>query len=125
MKTNPGTLILVTDKNRHVRELLCRELRKDKVLLKCTSSCEGIYTLLRSRTPPVVAVIDPELCEDDQQTALRDLLRSSPKTYFILHSFAEFFHILPHGSNVHPVVKTGGSIEEIRQVVMSVLTYRL
>lgn len=61
-KTRPRqSRVLVSDKNRHVRELLRRELNKDNFQVEIATSREEIRRLLLSGHAIDVLILDPDL----------------------------------------------------------------
>jgi len=119
MKKNDTWSVLVTDKNRYVRDLLLRELRAEKINVCCGVACGEIYEFMRSPTPPAVVILDPELFDDAQQALLPHLFKSLPDTLFLLHTFLDVQQPQVAAPNVCLVAKNGKSVEVIRGLILS------
>jgi len=119
MKRNDARAVLVTDKNRYVRDLLLRELRAAKIEVCCGVACGEIYEFMRSPVPPGIAILDPEVFDDGQQALLPHLFKSLPDTLFILHTFLDVQQPQATAPNVRLVAKNGNSVEVIRSLILA------
>ncbi|MEJ5347325.1 MAG: hypothetical protein WHS46_01365 [Desulfosoma sp.] len=110
--------ILVTDRNRHVRAFLRRELTQDGYEVMEAGDCREVQKILRSPVIVDLLVFDPDIAWESHRLILRNLRERYPSMRVVLHSLWDDACLVQH---VHAAVSKTGSLKELKEVVSRLL----
>ena len=114
--------ILITDRNRHVRELLRREFEADGYRVRFAKDGRQVLTVIDSAEPLDLLILDLEIPYVDGGEIIERLRGSEPPVPVVIHTF---FSEDVKSSAVEKasaiVEKTGNNIDHLRSVVEKVL----
>lgn len=111
--------ILVTDRNRHVRAFLKRELAREGYEVMEAKDCRELQRILRSPVGVDLLVFDPDIAFENYRNMIALLKERYPTLHVVLHSLWEE----PTGGlDVAAMVPKTGSPKELKAVVARVLT---
>ncbi len=79
--------ILVTDRNRHVREFLCRELLAEGYQVEAARNGREVLELLNGENPPDLLILDLELPYLTELKVLEILQERLPSLPVVIHCF--------------------------------------
>jgi DNA-binding response OmpR family regulator len=79
--------ILVTDRNRRVRELLQRELAAEGYQVVVARDSREVLTMIAGNEPPHLLLLDPEIPNFSELQILEQLQMLSPGLPVIIHTF--------------------------------------
>ncbi len=79
--------ILIADRNRHVREFLCRELMDEGYLVEAARDGREVLQMLNSQNPPALLILDLELPYLNELQVLGVLQEKLPLLPVLIHSF--------------------------------------
>ena len=119
----PKFRILVSDRNRRVRQYLAREMAALGYDIVDIGAEEELWPLLERQTDIDLIILDPEIIRGDAGEALRRLKETRPTLPVIVHTFEE--EKQPSGalpeSGPHMVIKSGPSAERLKEAVFGLL----
>lgn len=114
--------ILISDRNKNVREYLKREMKIDGYKIELAKSASEILTRIREDDSIRLLILDPDLPDLDYESLMQALIEMTAKLPVILHSYGNS----GEGDNglykpVHFVEKRGYGIENLKKAVTSLL----
>lgn len=110
--------ILVTDRNRHVRAFLKRELAGDGYEVLEAGDCRELRKILRSPVAVDLLVFDPDIAFENYRSMIRILRERYPSLLVVMHSFWEEPAECPE---VQATVPKTGSPKELKAAVARLL----
>jgi len=110
--------ILLTDKNRHVRDLLQRELEREGYVTYNVESAGSTYSYILSGVPLDLIILDPDLFRPRHLDLFREIVQGTPGIPVILHTYGDTVHVPKMLKNIHLIDKTGESIESIKKTIL-------
>lgn len=110
--------ILVTDRNRHVRAFLKRELAGDGYEVLEARDCRELRKILRSPVAVDLLVFDPDIAFENYRNMIRILRERYPSLLVVLHSFWGEPAECPE---VQAMVPKTGSPKELKAAVARLL----
>jgi DNA-binding NtrC family response regulator len=114
--------ILITDRNKNVREYLKREMKIDGYGIELAKSACEILDRIRHDNAIRLLILDPELPDLDYESLMQTLIQMTAKFPVVLHSFNNSFNTDSVGYKpVHFVEKGGQGIENLKEVVTTLL----
>ena len=114
--------ILISDRNKNVREYLKREMKIDGYGIELAKSAKEILDRIRHDNSISILILDPDLPDLDYESLMQTLIEMTAKLPVILHSFSNSsVSEREVGKPVHFVEKRGHSIENLKQVVTTLL----
>jgi len=84
---NASGKILIADRNRHVREFLCRELTAEGYLVEAVRDGREVLEMINGQNPPVLMILDLELPYLTELKVLETLQERLPSLPVVIHSF--------------------------------------
>lgn len=114
--------ILISDRNKNVREYLKREMKIDGYGVELAKSAGEILDRIRRDDSIRLLILDPDLPDFEYETLMQALIEMTSKLPVIIHSYS-------NGSGdergsykpVHFVEKRGHGIDKLKQVVSALL----
>lgn len=113
-------MILIVDRNPHVREFLGREFRNRGFGVRGTGSREGMERMLCSGSLPDVVIMDPDLPSRDGEVLVHDFCAAHPGLRLVLHGHGVSELETPEQAVVELVEKSG-RIEALGAAVLRAL----
>ncbi len=114
--------ILISDRNRNVREFLRRELELEGYHVEMAKSAREILYWIYNKETVDLVILDPELFEAKEMSLLEKISDRVPSLPLILHAFStDYPDTADVSSAVHFVEKKGSSIEHLKKVVSELL----
>ena len=114
--------ILISDRNKNVREYLKREMKIDGYGVELAKSAGEILDRIRQDNSIRLLILDPDLPDLEYETLMQTLIEMSAKLPVILHSYS---NSVEGGTGLHKPVqfveKKGHGIENLKQVVTTLL----
>jgi len=111
-------LILVADRNRHVRDFLKRELEHEGYQVMLAASCQQIIRIIYQLNFCSLIILDPDLPDIDESLLLDQIKHRAGDVPIIFHTFR--YDRLINGADefiTSVIEKRGDSIEEIKNIV--------
>lgn len=91
--------ILIADRNRHVREFLCRELTAEGYQAEAARDGREVLEIINGQNPPVLLILDLELPFLMEMKVLETLQERLPALPVVIHHFhAESEQPLPEAA---------------------------
>ena len=120
---NRPVILLIADRNPHVREFLKREMMADGYLIRLVKSGqELIDDFHNSDTLPDMVILDPDLPDANDLSLVHHIHQIVPGLPIVIHTLqTEMIHQL---GAVHPVIfveKKGSSVDHLKQAVKVLL----
>jgi len=84
---NASGKILIADRNRHVREFLCRELVAEGYLVEAARDGREVLQIINGQNPPVLLILDLELPYLTELKVMELLQERLPSLPVVIHSF--------------------------------------
>ncbi len=115
--------VLITDKNRHVREFLKRELTAEGYTVLVAKDAIEVKRYLYSPSKIDLVILDPELLNVIYASLLNEICQRLPPVPVIVHGFFDnqSFDLPIECEQAVVVEKQGGSIEVLKQNVSRLL----
>ncbi len=114
--------ILISDRNRNVRELLKREMSAEGYLIRMAKNGMEVLEWLYENEPLDLLIVDPELPGMAELDILEKIKGRVPSLPIIMHAFSEDCMEYHHASDlVFFVEKKGNSVDRLKQVVSNLL----
>ena len=120
---NKPVILLIADRNPHVREFLKRELMAEGYQIRLVKSGqELIDDVHNSDTLPDMVILDPDLPDTNDLSLVHHIHQIVPGLPIVIHTLqTEMIHQL---DAVHPVIfveKKGSSVDHLKQAVKDLL----
>ena len=115
--------ILISDRNKNVREYLKREMKIDGYGIELAKNASEILNRIRNDDSIRLLILDPDLPDLEYETLMQTLIEMTAKLPVILHSYSNNGE--GHNCLYAPlqfVEKKGQGIENLKQAVESLLT---
>ena len=114
--------ILISDRNKNVREYLKREMKIDGYGVELAKSAGEILDRIRNDNSIRLLILDPDLPDLEYETLMQTLIEMTAKLPVILHSYGSSME----GNSglykpVQFVEKKGHGIENLKQAVTTLL----
>ena len=114
--------ILISDRNKNVREYLKREMKIDGYGVELAKSAGEILDRIRQDNSIRLLILDPDLPDLEYETLMQTLIEMTAKLPVILHSYS---NSVESGIGLYKPVqfveKKGHGIENLKQVVTTLL----
>jgi CheY-like chemotaxis protein len=116
-----GFTILVADRNRHVGDLLQRELQAEGYLVQFARDDREVLKLLGAIPSPHLLILDLEIPYAGGLAILEQLRRDYPWLPVVIHTFLTEHETHPDVVASAAFVEKGGDTERLKAVVRDVL----
>jgi DNA-binding NtrC family response regulator len=114
--------ILISDRNRNIREYLKREFEADGFRVRLAKSAREVLEWIYQNIPIDLVILDPELPGVDNIPLLEKISDRVPILPIVVHSFSPDYCNQTNGSaSVHFVEKKGSSIEYLKKEIFRLL----
>ena len=114
--------ILISDRNRNVREFLRREMESEGYRVLLAKSAREVLKWIYHHEPIDLVILDPELPDADQVSILEKINDRVPTLPLVVHAFSlDYTKQTAFLSMVNFVEKKGSSIEHLKKVVFKLL----
>ena len=120
---NRPVILLIADRNPHVREFLKREMMADGYQIRLVKSGQELIDAIHNpATLPDLVILDPDLPDANDLSLLHHIHQIVPGLPIVIHTLqTEMIHQL---DAVHPVIfveKKGSSVDHLKQAVKDLL----
>jgi len=120
---NRPVILLIADRNPHVREFLKREMMADGYQIRLVKSGQELIDDIHNpATLPDLVILDPDLPDANDLSLLHHIHQIVPGLPIVIHTLqTEMIHQL---DAVHPVIfveKKGSSVDHLKQAVKDLL----
>ena len=120
---NRPVILLIADRNPHVREFLKREMMADGYQIRLVKSGQELIDDIHNpATLPDMVILDPDLPDANDLSLLHHIHQIVPGLPIVIHTLqTEMIHQL---DAVHPVIfveKKGSSVDHLKQAVKDLL----
>lgn len=120
---NTPLLLLIADRNPHVREFLKREMMAEGYQIRLVKSGQEIINdVHNSDTLPDMVILDPDLPDGNDLSLIHRIHQIVPGLPIVIHTLqTEMIHQL---DEVHPAIfveKKGSSVDHLKQAVKDLL----
>jgi DNA-binding NtrC family response regulator len=117
-----GFTVLITDRNRHVRNFLRRELMAEGCQVEVAADGRDLMRKI-SKAPPVdLLILDLEIPHLGGAAVLRRIQHEHPKLPVIIHTFATEESSHPAVQSAAAFVEKAGNVELLKNVIEHVLS---
>jgi len=113
--------ILITDRNRHVREFLEREFRDAGYQTQVAKDGQEVLALMEAEKPPDLLILDLEMPHGDGLEILQRLQTRLPPLPVVIHAFLAEHSDQAALDKVAALVEKEGDTNCLRSTVMEVL----
>jgi CheY-like chemotaxis protein len=113
--------ILITDRNRHVREFLEREFRDAGYQTQVAKDGQEVLALMEAEKPPDLLILDLEMPHGDGLEILQRLQTRLPPLPVVIHAFLAEHSDQAALDKVAALVEKEGDTNCLRTTVMDVL----
>lgn len=113
--------ILITDRNRHVREFLEREFRDAGYQTQVAKDGQEVLALMEAEKPPDLLILDLEMPHGDGLEILQRLQTRLPPLPVVIHAFLAEHSDQAALDKVAALVEKEGDTNCLRATVMDVL----
>lgn len=113
--------IMLTDKNRHVRNYIKRELIAEGYSVIKAMDCLQVRRYLAYGLKVDLLILDPELQCNSFAALLREIQDHAPHLPVIIHGFDEYQTNMENDCQIHFVEKQAGSIEQLKRIIREIL----
>ncbi|MFC1531766.1 response regulator [Thermodesulfobacteriota bacterium] len=115
--------ILISDRNRNVREFLRREMESEGYTVLLARSAREVLNLIYNHEFIDLVILDPELPDAEQVSVLEKITDRIPSLPLIVHAFSPDYTKRPAVLSIANFVeKKGSSIEYLKKVVSELLS---
>jgi DNA-binding NtrC family response regulator len=119
---NSAYVILIADRNPHVREFLKREMTADGYHVRLAKSADEILQLALSSEHLDLVILDPDLPGVSELALVKILQDKTPSLPIVVHTFLADYVNEPVMLRVAALVeKKGSNVDRLKQVVCDVL----
>jgi DNA-binding response OmpR family regulator len=116
-----GFTILVADRNRHVGELLQRELQAEGYRVRVARDGREVLTLVNVESSPDLLILDLEIPYVGGLAILEQLRHKHPRLPVVIHTLLTEYETHPDISAAAAFLEKGGDTERLKAVVRAVL----
>lgn len=114
--------ILISDRNRNIREYLKREFEADGFTVRMAKSAREVLEWIYQNIPIDLVILDPDLPGSDNIPLLEKISDRVPVLPIVVHSFSPDYCNQTFGSaSIHFVEKRGSSIEYLKKEIFRLL----
>ena len=113
--------ILVADRNRHVRELLRRELTREGYRVEVARDGREVLMEINGDQPPHLLILDLEIPYVDELEVLARLKERQPPLPVVLHTFLPESAGPPDVPQVDALLEKKGDTDLLKSVVAQVI----
>ncbi|MCJ7771519.1 MAG: response regulator [Desulfobacterales bacterium] len=114
-------IILIADKNPHVRKFIQRELVAEGFGVRQAVNGRDVLKQIYCHESIDLLVIDPDLPDADELLLFKKLHDRIPALPLVIHAHVEYVDLKDRVSATAFVEKNGNSIERLNQVVYDIL----
>lgn len=118
---NNSFRILITDRNRHVREFLQREFRDAGYEAQVAKDGQEMLAIIQAEKPPDLLILDPEMGHGDGLEILQRLLTRVPPLPVVVHAFSAEHSTQAALEKAAALVEKQGDTNCLKATVMEVL----
>ena len=120
---NRPVILLIADRNPHVREFLKRELMADGYQIRLVKSRQELIDDVHNPdTLPDMVILDPDLPDANDQSLIHHIHRIVPGLPIVIHTLqTEIIQQLDAAHFVIFVEKKGSSVDHLKQAVKDLL----
>lgn len=116
-------MILIADRNPHVRELLKREMIAEGYRVRLAENGRDVLKWSYESGPLDLMILDPDLPDIDESDLFARLADRIPALPMVIHTLLSDYNTPKRISGTVAYVEKGGSsIESLKQVVADILT---
>jgi len=116
-----GFTVLITDRNRHVRNFLSRELSAEGYQVEVAADGRDLLRKVSQADPPDLLILDLEITPQGGAAILRRIQRQHPKLPVIIHTFTTEESSHPAVRKAAAFVEKAGNAELLKEVIERVL----
>ena len=120
---NRPVVLLIADRNPHVREFLKREMMADGYQIRLAKSGRELIDVLHDPYAlPDMVILDPDLPDANDQSLVHDIHRIIPGLPIVIHTLQT--EMTPQMDGGHPVLfveKKGSSVDHLKLAVKDLL----
>jgi CheY-like chemotaxis protein len=113
--------ILVADRNRHVRELLRRELMAEGYTVQLARDSREVMTCVEGTRIPDLLILDPDIPNLEGISMLESLSARRPPIPMVVHSLAAESGNLAPMPAAAALVEKSGDTDHLKRVIFQVL----
>lgn len=121
MFVNEKFKILITDRNRHVREFLRRELSAEGYQVEIAKDGREVLTWINRNDPPDLLILDLEIPYVDELDVLARLEDHKPPLPVVIHTFLPESADDPTGPKADAFLEKKGDTDFLKAVVAEVI----
>lgn len=120
---NKTVILLIADRNPHVREFLKREMMADGYQIRLVKSGQELINDVQNPdTLPDMVILDPDLPDANDLSLVHHIHQIVPGLPIVIHTLqTDMIHQL---DALHPVIfveKKGSSVDHLKQAVKDIL----
>jgi DNA-binding response OmpR family regulator len=112
-----GFTVLITDRNRHVRNFLRREFIAEGYQVEVAADGRELLRKISEADPPDLLILDLEITPLGGAAILRRIQRQHPKLPVIIHTFTTEESSHPAVRKAAAFVEKAGNVEFLKKVV--------
>jgi DNA-binding NtrC family response regulator len=120
---NRPVILLIADRNPHVREFLKREMMAEGYQVRLVKSAQELIADVHlPGARPDMVILDPDLPDANDRFLADEIQRIAPGLPIVIHTLQT--EIAPRMDTAHPVVfveKKGSSVDHLKQAVKDLL----
>jgi DNA-binding response OmpR family regulator len=116
-----GFTVLITDRNRHVRNFLRRELVSEGYQVEVAADGRDLLRKINTADPPDLIILDLEIPYSGGPAILERLRRANSKLPVIIHAFATEDESHPAVKRTAAFVEKMGNTDRLKATVLAVL----
>jgi DNA-binding response OmpR family regulator len=113
--------ILITDRNRHVREFLRRELSAEGYQVEVAKDGREVLTWINGNDPPDLLILDLEIPYVDELEVLARLQDHQPPLPVVIHTFLPESVEHPTGPKAEAFLEKKGDTDFLKAIVGEVI----
>jgi DNA-binding NtrC family response regulator len=118
-------IILVADRNQHVREFLKRELMAEGYRVRLAKNVQEVLKKVYHTETLDLLILDPDLPGTDKLVLLKKLQNRIPALPVVVHTFlSDYTDYTNELSKLAFVEKSGSSVESLKKMVHEILQTR-